>query len=50
LEATVHGDEEGTVKRTLGEFFQVDDIMKTPIDGLRYKSTQPIDVKGTSAL
>jgi hypothetical protein len=39
LEAIAHGDEEGTVKPALGEFFQVDEIIRTPIDGLRCEST-----------
>jgi hypothetical protein len=30
---------ERTVKPTLGEFFQVDDIIRTPIDGPRREST-----------
>jgi len=50
LEAAAHGDEEGTIKSALGELFQVDDIIRTPIDGLRCKLTQPIDVENTSAL
>jgi hypothetical protein len=46
----MHGDEEGTIKPTLGEFFQADDIIRTPTDGLRCKSTWPIDVEDTSTL
>ena len=39
FEAIAHGDEESTVKPTLGEFFQIDDIIKTLIDGLCGEST-----------
>jgi hypothetical protein len=37
LEAITHGDEKGTVKPTLGEFFQVNDVIRTPTDGLHRK-------------
>lgn len=46
----MHGNGEGTGKSTLGEFFQIDNIIRIPTDGQRCKSTQPIDVEGKSAL
>ena len=46
----MHGDKESPVVAALGELHKCVDILKTPIDRLRRKSTKLVDIEFTSAL
>ena len=50
LEAAVHGDKESPVEAALGELHKCIDLLRTPTNRLRCKSTELIDVELTSAL
>ena len=46
----MHGDKESSVEAALGELHKCIDILRTPTNRLRRKSTKLIDVELTSAL
>lgn len=46
----MHGDKESPVVAAFGELHKCVDILKTPINRLRRKSTKLVDVEFTSAL
>jgi len=50
LEATTHGDEESPVEAALGKLHKCVDILRTPTNRLRRKSTKLFDVEFTFAL
>jgi Ni,Fe-hydrogenase III large subunit len=50
LEAAMHGDKESPVEAALGELYECVDILRTPTNRLRCKSTKLVDVELTSAL
>ena len=50
LEAVMHGDKESPVEAALGKLHKCVDILRTPTNRLRRKSTKLVDVELTSAL
>ena len=45
----MHGDKESPVEAALGELYECVDILRTPTNRLRRKSTKLVDVELTSA-
>ena len=50
LESVMHGDKESPVEAALGELHKCIDILQSPTNRLRRKSTELVDVELTSAL